>query len=62
LEFISITRLNHQVRQIRRGETPDNFLQPESLSAFERSHLKDAFSVIKNLQGALEHAFGKSGT
>ena len=61
-EFISITRLKHQVRQIRRGETPDNFLQPESLSAFERSHLKDAFSVIKNLQGALEHAFGKSGT
>jgi CBS domain-containing protein len=61
-EFISITRLKHQVRQIRRGEKPDNFLQPESLSAFERSHLKDAFSVIKNLQGALEHAFGKSGT
>ena len=61
-EFISITRLKHQVRQIRRGDAPDNFLHPESLSAFERSHLKDAFSVIKNLQGALEHAFGKSGT
>ncbi|NIY77749.1 cyclic nucleotide-binding protein, partial [Thalassospira sp. HF15] len=61
-EFISITRLKHQVRQIRHGERPDNFLQPESLSAFERSHLKDAFSVVKNLQGALEHAFGKSGT
>ncbi|WP_417828079.1 DUF294 nucleotidyltransferase-like domain-containing protein [Thalassospira sp.] len=61
-EFISITRLKHQVRQIRRGDRPDNFLHPESLSAFERSHLKDAFSVIKNLQGALESAFGKSGT
>lgn len=60
-EFISITRLKHQVRQIRQGERPDNFLQPESLSAFERSHLKDAFSVIKNLQSALENAFGKSG-
>ncbi|MCC9620278.1 DUF294 nucleotidyltransferase-like domain-containing protein [Thalassospira sp. MA62] len=61
-EFISITRLKHQVRQIRDGRTPDNFLRPESLSAFERTHLKDAFSVIKNLQGALENAFGKSGT
>ena len=61
-EFVSITRLKHQVRQIRRGDRPDNFLQPESLSAFERTHLKDAFSVIKNLQTALESAFGKSGT
>ena len=61
-EFISITRLKHQVRQIRRGDRPDNFLHPESLSAFERSHLKDAFSVIKSLQSALESAFGKSGT
>ncbi|OSQ30771.1 DUF294 nucleotidyltransferase-like domain-containing protein [Thalassospira sp. MCCC 1A03138] len=61
-EFISITRLKHQVRQIRNGDRPDNFLHPESLSAFERTHLKDAFSVIKNLQTALENAFGKSGT
>ena len=61
-EFISITRLKHQVRQIRQGHAPDNFLHPESLSAFERTHLKDAFSVIKNLQSALETAFGKSGT
>lgn len=61
-EFISITRLKHQVRQIRQGYAPDNFLHPESLSAFERTHLKDAFSVIKNLQSALETAFGKSGT
>ncbi|WP_412775506.1 DUF294 nucleotidyltransferase-like domain-containing protein [Thalassospira lucentensis] len=61
-EFISITRLKHQVRQIRQGHAPDNFLHPESLSAFERTHLKDAFSVIKYLQSALETAFGKSGT
>lgn len=61
-EFISITRLKHQVAQIRSGERPDNFLHPESLSAFERSHLKDAFNVIKTLQSALESSFGKSGT
>ncbi|OSQ45438.1 DUF294 nucleotidyltransferase-like domain-containing protein [Thalassospira sp. MCCC 1A01428] len=61
-EFISITRLKHQVAQIRSGDRPDNFLRPESLSAFERSHLKDAFNVIKTLQTALESSFGKSGT
>ncbi|OKH88163.1 putative nucleotidyltransferase substrate binding domain-containing protein [Thalassospira sp. TSL5-1] len=61
-EFISITRLKHQVAQIRDGQRPDNFLHPESLSAFERSHLKDAFNVIKTLQSALESSFGKSGT
>jgi CBS domain-containing protein len=61
-EFISITRLKHQVAQIRSDTRPDNFLRPESLSAFERSHLKDAFNVIKTLQTALESNFGKSGT
>lgn len=61
-EFISLTRLRHQVRQIREGQRPDNFLHPKSLSDFERSHLKDAFSVIKTLQNALESSFGKSGT
>ncbi|MDP2698586.1 putative nucleotidyltransferase substrate binding domain-containing protein [Thalassospira sp.] len=61
-EFISITRLKHQTRQIREGQAPNNFLHPDSLSAFERSHLKDAFSVIKSMQNALETSFGKSGT
>ena len=54
-DLISTVRLRHQARQIRDGETPDNFLAPSRLSSFERNHLKDAFGVIKSLQSALGH-------
>ncbi len=56
-EFISITRLEHQVKQIRRGDAPDNYLKPEELSNFERSHLRDAFSVIKTIQSAMANSY-----
>ena len=52
-EFIALTRLKHQAARIRRGETPDNFVAPEALSHFERSHLRDAFLVVKTFQAAL---------
>lgn len=55
-EFIATTRLQHQVKQIRQGDTPDNFMKPEELSHFERNHMKDAFSVIKTIQSALSNA------
>ena len=55
-EFIAATRLEHQAKQIRRGELPDNFMRPEELSHFERDHLRDAFSVIKTIQSALANA------
>ena len=45
-------RLAHQAAQIRRGETPDNFMTPTDLSDFERSHLRDAFVVVKTMQSA----------
>ncbi|MEM0899063.1 MAG: DUF294 nucleotidyltransferase-like domain-containing protein, partial [Pseudomonadota bacterium] len=45
-------RLKHQAQQVRDGKKPDNYLVPDTLSALERSHLKDAFSVIKTLQSA----------
>lgn len=57
LEFISITRLRHQARQIRRGEKADNFMPPDDMSHFERNHLKDAFNVVKTMQAALASAY-----
>jgi CBS domain-containing protein len=51
-DMIADTRLSHQAAQIRRGETPDNFMAPADLSDFERSHLRDAFVVIKTMQNA----------
>lgn len=57
LEFISMTRLRHQARMIRDGEKPDNFLEPGTLSSFERTHLKNAFTVVKTLQAAMAAAY-----
>lgn len=52
-DLIARTRLEHQVRQIKAGMTPDNFLAPAGLSDFERSHLRDAFVVVRTMQSAL---------
>ncbi|MBS0126001.1 DUF294 nucleotidyltransferase-like domain-containing protein [Thetidibacter halocola] len=60
-DLIAETRLNHQADQIRAGGRPDNYLSPSSLSDFERSHLRDAFVVIKSLQSALGHGKGALG-
>ena len=40
-------------QQMAQGQAPDNFLALEELSNFERSHLKEAFSVVQTLQGVL---------
>ena len=56
LEFLAALRIQHQARQISRGESPDNFLNPADVSNFERSHLKEAFSVVQTLQGSAEYA------
>ncbi|WP_029009890.1 putative nucleotidyltransferase substrate binding domain-containing protein [Azospirillum halopraeferens] len=53
LEYISLTRLRHQARLIREGRKADNFLEPDELSSFERSHLKAAFTVVKTMQASM---------
>jgi CBS domain-containing protein len=52
-DLISRIRLEHQARQVREGQKPDNFLPPSALSAMERKHLKDAFGVVKGTQATL---------
>ncbi|MFS4438211.1 putative nucleotidyltransferase substrate binding domain-containing protein [Paracoccaceae bacterium GXU_MW_L88] len=52
-DYISQLRLEHQAKQLRAGERPDNFMSPASLSDFEQGHLRDAFSVVKTMQSAL---------
>jgi len=51
-DMIADTRLEHQAKQIKAGEKPDNFMPPSELSDFERSHLRDAFVVVKTMQSA----------
>ena len=55
------TRLAHQARQVKRGDAPDNYLELAELSDFERSHLRNAFVVVKSLQSAVGHGKGAIG-
>lgn len=57
-DLIARTRLEHQARQVRAGRKPDNFLPPSDLSDFERSHLRDAFVVVRTMQSAVGQARG----
>ncbi len=60
-DLIAETRLEHQVRLVKSGENPDNYLPPSTLSDFERSHLRDAFVVVKTMQSAVGHGKGMLG-
>ena len=57
-DMIADTRLMHQATLIKRSEAPDNFMAPTDLSDFERSHLRDAFVVIKTMQSAVSQGRG----
>ncbi|WP_171098557.1 DUF294 nucleotidyltransferase-like domain-containing protein [Ruegeria sp. HKCCD7255] len=60
-DLIAETRLEHQVRQAKAGQKPDNYLPPSVLSDFERSHLRNAFVVVKTMQSAIGHGKGMLG-
>lgn len=56
-EFLGYRRLQHQGAQVAAGLEPDNFINPEDLSDFERRNLRDAFSIVGKAQSALTVAF-----
>ena len=60
-DLIARMRLEHQAAQVKAGERPDNFLDPSELSDFERSHLRDAFVVVKTMQAAIGSGKGVLG-
>jgi CBS domain-containing protein len=47
LAFIRDVRFRHQGQQIKAGQHPSNNLAPDSLSRFDREHLRDAFKIIR---------------
>jgi CBS domain-containing protein len=52
-EFIFALRLDHQVEQVRRGETPDDFINPKQLNPLARSYLREAFRAVASVQAGL---------
>jgi CBS domain-containing protein len=57
-DLIAETRLENQARLVKQGARPANFMAPSDLSEFERSHLRDAFVVVRTMQSALGQARG----
>ncbi|TKW67015.1 MAG: CBS domain-containing protein [Paracoccus denitrificans] len=57
-DLIQTLRLENQAAQIKAGQKPNNFLQPADLPDFERSHLRDAFVVVRTMQSALGQGKG----
>jgi CBS domain-containing protein len=43
-------RLDHQVEQLRRGEEPDDFIDPKALNPLAREYLKEAFRAVASVQ------------
>ncbi|WP_417588315.1 putative nucleotidyltransferase substrate binding domain-containing protein [Pararhodobacter oceanensis] len=60
-DFIAQLRLEAQADLVKAGRRPDNFLAPSDLSDFERSHLRDAFVVVRTMQSALGQRAGTLG-
>jgi len=56
-DFILQVRLTHQARQLRAGAAPDSHVNPAELTSFEKRHLRDAFEIIRRMQGALGHVY-----
>ena len=51
--LISRLRLDHQVEQLRRGEPPDDFIDPKTLNPLARSYLREAFRAVASVQANL---------
>jgi CBS domain-containing protein len=60
LEFISMVRISHQALDVEQGIEPDNNVEPENLSDFERRNLKDAFQILSNGQNFLKFRYQAS--
>jgi len=50
LEMIGMVRIRNQKEQIEAGEEPNNNVNPENLSSFEKRHLRDAFHIVSRQQ------------
>lgn len=62
LELIAMVRIRHQALAIEKGREPDNNINPEALTSFERRNLKDAFQVISNAQKFLRYRYPAGGS
>jgi CBS domain-containing protein len=57
--FVYLTGLliNSQLHQAEAGEKPDNFINPDSVTSFERKTLKESFQFITRLYEEIEGTY-----
>jgi CBS domain-containing protein len=52
--LINNLRLEHQVRQLRAGEVPDDYIAPDELSPLRRTQLREAFRAVAAVQKRID--------
>lgn len=57
LELISMVRIRHQALDLEADQEPDNNVEPENLSDFERKNLKDAFQILNHAQKFMKYRY-----
>lgn len=57
LEFLSMVRIRHQANAVAEGREPNNYIEPEKVSASDRHNLKEAFQVLSNAQKFLRFRY-----
>ena len=57
LEFISGVRMRQQAGDLAAGREPDNSVEPDKLSEFERKSLRDAFTILSHAQDYLKYRY-----
>ena len=48
--LITSLRVEHQVAQLRAGQTPDDYVNPAALSGLTRNYLREAFRAVASVQ------------
>ncbi|CAC9996586.1 Predicted signal-transduction protein containing cAMP-binding and CBS domains [uncultured Gammaproteobacteria bacterium] len=59
-KFINSVRIKHQRRQIKSGQSVDNFVLTQEISSLDKKHLKDAFGIVNDMQSAMSSRYQTS--
>ena len=57
MEFISHVRIRHQAHDVETEIEPDNKIEPENMSDFDRRNLKDAFQILSHAQSFIKFRY-----
>lgn len=60
MELIYMVRIRHQALDIENGDEPDNNIEPENMSEFERRNLKAAFQILSDAQNFIKFRYQRS--